>query len=106
MAFAPVFGRGLSSYAKLQSLLSKSFTSLAALCSPLLAAILALVDDLARQIPPSCCIVCWAQGLRKSYSNTKDKKIALIFDPHTAIYTLKEVDIDRESIVHLLQLHL
>ena len=102
MFFAPVEGPALSSSAFVRSSVFDCFIPLAALCSSLLAAILAFIDNLATRIPPSFCIVCQIKRLRESFASVENKTTALVFDPGTDVYSLKRLEeIDGKSVMLL-----
>lgn len=98
MSFAPLLSQGSPYYAFVRSSISEYLSSLAALCSSILAATLASIDSLATQIPPSWCPRCRFKQLWESYSNTRTQTAAPVSSHSTENYVLKKLeDIDSES---------
>ena len=119
MSFAPLLGPGSPSHTFMQS----SMSFLAALCSSMLAATIALIDSLAPRIPPSWCLMCKLTNRGHSHVHTEAERnappsdcgtgsyilkklqdtdgasttIAIVFNPRTKTYSLKKLeDIDGE----------
>ena len=114
MSFNSVLGPGSSAPTYIHSSVSAYFACLASLCSPSLATMYALVDDLAMRISPSCCPVCYIKSMVKSclgcffsakqIVRTENEIPALVFDPDTEVYTLQKLQtIDGESTMQLFQ---
>ena len=94
MSFAPLLGPESPSYTFIQSPIS----SLAALCSSILAATIALIDSLAPQLPPSWCLVCKFNNRGHSHVHTEAERTAPPSDCGTGSYILKKLqDTNGES---------
>ena len=94
MSFAPLLGKGSPSYIFIKSTIS----FLAALCSSILDATVALIDDLTPPIPQSWCLVCKINGRGHSHDHTEAKRTAFPSDRGTGSYILKKLkDTDGES---------
>lgn len=98
MSFAPLLGSRSPSYAFIRSSISEYLSYLAALCSSILAATFASIDNLATRIPPSWCPGCRLRKIWESYSNAGTKTAAPVSSLGTESYILKKLeDIDSES---------
>ena len=124
MSFTPLLGSESPSYTFIQS----SISFLAALCSSILAATTALIDELTPRIPTSWCLVCKLNNRGHSHVHTKAEgtvppsdcgtgsyilkkledtdggstTIAIVFNPRTKTYSLKKLeDIDGEPTLQL-----
>ena len=126
MSFDPLLSPESPSYTFIES----SISSLAALCSSIIAATIALIDSLAPQIPPSWCLVCKFKNRGHSHVHTETERtvppsdsgtgsyilkkledtdgesttLAIVFSPRTKTYSLKKLeDIDGEPTVQLVR---
>ena len=98
MSFAPLLGPESPSYVFVQSSVSAYLSSLAALCTSIVAATFALVDDLASRIPPSWCPRCRFRNARESCLRTEPKAAVPASDSGMKVYKLKPLeDTDGES---------
>ena len=98
MSFAPLLGPGSPSCAFIRLSISEYLSSLAALCSSILAATFASIDNLATRIPPSWCPGCRFKQIWESYSNQGTETAAPVSSLGAESYILKKFeDIDSES---------